>query len=128
MKEDVKELVESAEEDLGAARIALVNGLYNTAAFHSHQCVEKLLKAYLLERKGSYPFIHSISRLLHEIIDIDEDFKRLYEIGVYKLDRFYTGTRYPPLLRVSREEAREALEIAEKARDFVLKRLKVEGE
>ncbi len=48
MREDIKELIESAEEDLKLAKLALENGLYNSAAFHSHQCVEKFFKAYIV--------------------------------------------------------------------------------
>ena len=123
MRIDIKELIESAEEDLKLAKLALENDLYNSAAFHSHQCIEKFLKACLLYKLNNYPFIHSIARLLHKIIEIDEDFRYLFEIKAYKLDKYYTKTRYPPLLKITKEEAREAIEIAEKVRKFILKKL-----
>ncbi len=61
--------------------------------------------------------------MIKECISFDKDFECLLDIKANKLTKYYTGTRYPPLLRVSEEEAREAIEIAEKVKEFVLKNL-----
>ncbi len=89
------------------------------------QSVEKFLKAYLLEKEEGFPFIHSIKMLIHLCTQIDKDFEYLLKIDADKLDKYYTGTRYLPLLKVSQKEAKEAIEIAEKVKDFVLKKLKI---
>lgn len=63
--------------------------------------------------------------LIQNCMNADEDFKYLFEINADKLDRYYTGTRYPPLLDVTEEEVREAVDIAEKVREFILKKLRL---
>ena len=47
----------------------------------------------------------------------------MLEIKVNILEDYYTGVRYPPLLEVKKEEAREAIDIAEKVKEFVLEKL-----
>ncbi len=125
MREDLKQLLESAEEDFNSARVLFGMKYFRVSSFHSHQTVEKLLKCFLLYKKGSFPFIHSIRGLIQNCMNADEDFKYLFEINADKLDRYYTGTRYPPLLDVTEEEAREAVDIAEKVREFILKKLRL---
>jgi|BEDMetMinimDraft_2_1075160.scaffolds.fasta_scaffold06277_5 Uncharacterized conserved protein related to C-terminal domain of eukaryotic chaperone, SACSIN len=121
---ELNELLISAEENIKAGELTHKSGLFRLAAYHFHQAVEKLLKAYLLFKRGEYPFIHSISRLLIEILKIDDDFIFLKEKMIFKLDKYYTGSRYPPLLKVKEEDAKEALEIAQKVREFILKKIK----
>ena len=123
MREDLKELIESAEEDLKLAEVALNMRLFKSSAFHCQQCVEKMLKAFLLYKKGNYPFTHIISELLKECLKLDGDFEHLLRMKVQKVEIYYTKARYPPLLEVTEEEAKEALEIAEKVRGFVLGKL-----
>ena len=124
MKEDVEELLKVADDDLEAAKELLKLGKYRILAFHAQQAVEKYLKAYLLEKKGNYPFTHSIAFLIKSCIEVDRDFEYLYDIGAQELTKYYTVTRYLPLMHVPEEEARKALEIAEKVRGFVLKKLR----
>ena len=126
MREDLKQLLEVAEDDLKVAKDNFNLRNFRISSFLCQQAVEKYLKAFLLFKRNSYPFIHSIKMLIQLCIQIDKDFKYLFEINADKLDKYYTGTRYLPLLKVSEEEAKEAIEIAEKVRDFVLKKLKFE--
>ena len=123
MIEDVKLLLKVADEDLEHANEDYKKKKYRYACYFAQQAVEKYLKAYLLYKEGNYPFKHSISYLIKECAEIDEDFEYLFEIGSHKLNKYYTGTRYLPLLDISEEEAKEAIEIAEKVRNFVLKKL-----
>jgi len=116
-------LLEVADDDLKVAKDNVRLKNFRISSFLCQQAVEKYLKAFLLSRRGSYPFIHSIRMLVYLCIQVDEEFEYLFEITVDKLDKFYTGTRYLPVIKISEEEAREALEIAEKVRDFVLKKL-----
>jgi HEPN domain-containing protein len=51
MKKGTMEWLEFAERDLEAARILLNSSqLANVVLFHSQQCIEKCLKAYLEEK------------------------------------------------------------------------------
>ena len=76
-----------------------------------------------MHKKGFYPFSHSISGLLKECLKFEKDFQYLLDLKIQKLEIYYTGTRYPPMLKVSEEEAKEAIEIAEKVKEFILKKL-----
>jgi len=60
MKKGTTEWLEFANRDLEAARI-LLNSSYlaNVVLFHSQQCIEKCLKAYLEENAIRIPKIHS---------------------------------------------------------------------
>ena len=123
MGEDLRELLKTAEEDLKTAKDLYVLGNYRYACFFAQQSVEKFLKAFLLYKEGSYPFTHDITLLIKMCSRYDDDFLYLKEIKADGLDMFYTGVRYPPILDVTEEEAREALKIAEKVRDFIRRKL-----
>jgi len=125
MIKDVFALIEIANEDLDEATDSFKKGRYRITCFFSQQAAEKYLKAFLLSRKREYPFEHSIAYLIRECEKIDRDFSLLFEIGVHKLGKYYTRTRYLPLLKITKEDAVEALGMAERVRDFVLGKLKV---
>ena len=100
------------------AELAMDDGLYNQVCFHSEQCVEKVLKAWLAEKGERIPRTHSMADLL-PLIPADIVAGMTEEIIL--LDRFYIPTRYPDALPGSledglpdKEEAREALELAKK--------------
>ena len=126
MRKDTEEFLKSAEEDLSAAEELFRTKKYRIVVFHCQQAAEKYLKAYLLEKFNKYPFIHSISELIELATELDADFEYLFNINAQTLDEYYTKTRYPPLLKVSEEEAWEAIKIAEKVKDFILKKLNIE--
>lgn len=53
-----------ARQDLRIAELAMNEGLYNQVCFHSEQCVEKVLKAWLAEKGKKIPRSHSMADLL----------------------------------------------------------------
>ena len=111
------------EEDFALAVDALKLGYFRASCFHAHQAIEKLLKAYLLLKTDRYPFIHDITELIRNCMKINKGFRYLLEIKADKLDKYYTGVRYPPILRVSRDEAEEAINSAGKAREFIISKM-----
>ena len=125
MSEEVFALVRVADEDLEEAESALSRKKFRYACYFAQQAVEKYLKAYLLFRKNEYPFVHSIAFLIRECSEFDKDFERLFEMGAHRLGKYYTMTRYMPLVELSEENAREAIQVAREVRDFVLKKLKL---
>ena len=125
MRRDLEELLDAALDDLDTAEKLYDLGKYRYACFFAQQAVEKLLKAFLLYKTNRYPFTHSITKLIKEAIKYDKDFEYLLEIRADGLDDYYTGVRYPPLIMVDDKEAKEAIGIARKTRDFVLKKLKL---
>jgi HEPN domain-containing protein len=127
MREDLRDLLAAAADDLDTAEKLHELGKHRYTCFFAHQAVEKHIKAYLLHRTNKYPFTHSIAKLIREAMTYDRDFEYLSEIKADRLEDYYTGVRYPPLIVIGVKEAKEALEIAKKVRDFVLKKLGVIG-
>ena len=67
MNKGTIEWLEFAKRDLEAARILLnTSYLANVVLFHSQQCIEKSLKAYLEEKAINIPKIHSVVKLFTE--------------------------------------------------------------
>ncbi|MFH1633632.1 MAG: HEPN domain-containing protein [Chloroflexota bacterium] len=107
-----------AREDLRVAELTLSNEIYNQVCFHSQQCCEKALKAWLAHQGIESPRKHQLSVLLAlSTIDI------FAELGgdIVRLDRFYIPTRYPDVLAGSLPEglpnkanAEEAIDTARK--------------
>ncbi|MCD6551379.1 HEPN domain-containing protein [Thermotoga sp.] len=125
-KDIIKRWIQKAESDLKTARILMESKGSPTESicFHSQQAVEKLLKAYLTFANIRVGKTHDIATLLELCIEKDEDFKKLdleklEELTFYAVDVRYPDTFYIP----SREEAKEALSLAETLRDFILKKL-----
>ena len=112
-----------ARQDLRIAELAMNEGLYNQVCFHSEQCVEKVLKAWLAEKVKKIPRSHSMADLLTLMpADVMADMAE----EILLLDRFYISTRYPDALPGSledgmpnKEEAQEALDTATKALDHI---------
>jgi HEPN domain-containing protein len=94
MKE-VEKWMEKAEKDLRAAEINLQQGLFEVAAFLSHQAAEKALKAlYILKKKRLWK-IHDLKQIsiavgaTPEIVEMCKN-----------LNPHYLATRYPLKIEV----------------------------
>ncbi len=114
-----------AREDLQVARLVLQERHYAHACFLSQQCIEKALKAYLLERANAYPRVHKLVDLLAECEALDSTFG-VYRAACIVVDQYYIPTRYPDGVPggladglPSETEAREALNAAEEVFRFV---------
>ncbi len=87
--------LDTAVEDLEAARVLLEKEKFSHACFLAQQCGEKSLKAlwYSLGREG---WGHSIQKLIEDLPEGDAraQMTRLLEEGA-ALDRYYIPTRYP---------------------------------
>ena len=107
-----------ARQDLRVAELAMGDELYNQVCFHSEQCVEKVLKAWLASKGKRIPRTHSMADLLPLISTV---VVASMAEEIILLDRFYIPTRYPDALPGSledglpnREEALEAFALAKK--------------
>jgi len=124
--EITKEWIEDAEEDLKIAKL-LLNISPTKSAVFSQQTAEKILKAFLAFHNVEIPKIHIIEKLIKECMKLDKDFENLLEPETVSLSDYYLK-KYPPKRRIiSVEEAQKAIEIAEKVKEFVIKKLKEKG-
>lgn len=105
-----------SDEDLRMAELALEEGLWNQACFHSHQSAEKSLIAGC---GGNTPRTHNLTDLMASLGGrVREDL----EDELRSLDGFYIPTRYPDAVPGSlpegtpdEEDAREAISAAREA-------------
>jgi HEPN domain-containing protein len=112
-----------AEEDFTLARSALrrKKPLLYGATFHAQQCVEKYLKAVLVDQGLTFPRPHDLAALsdlcLQGGITIPVEQDALDRLAAYAVQVRYPGA--DPTL----DEAREALQVAQAVRRFVRKSL-----
>ncbi|MEM5828358.1 MAG: HEPN domain-containing protein [Candidatus Aenigmatarchaeota archaeon] len=133
MRKDIKNIVDAAEENLKMAKDDLDDKSYRGACFWAQQAAELFIKAYMIEKGIFNPkkhITHNLLFLVLECLKVDKDFEKLLEIKekLRQLSEYAIAARYTfeNLRKISEEEAKEAIEIAEKVRDFVLKKLKLE--
>ena len=129
-EERVKNWIIKADNDLKTAKDELntENPATDTICFHSEQCVEKYLKAYLVLNDKEFRKTHNIAEILSLCINIDPSFEYLKDLKVYELTIYATELRYPEFFHIpSLGEAQAAIEMAEKVRDFVRRKFIKEG-
>lgn len=109
--------VREAEDELETASLLLGHGKYRAACFHSQQCVEKALKALLLERGQRPPRSHDVVDLVNTIAVAGWTAGLTMDEAVF-LNSIYRG-RYPteegllPHGEPDQDEARRAVRAAE---------------
>ncbi|MBS1250404.1 MAG: hypothetical protein MAG431_01998 [Chloroflexi bacterium] len=89
---DPTEWLDFASEDLRMAELAFSEKIYNQVCFHSQQCCEKALKAWLLYQGINPPRTHQLSVLLS--LSPRDIFTKLGG-DIVRIDRFYIPIRYP---------------------------------
>jgi len=68
MKNETKIWLDYAAENLESARIVLDSDLFNSCLQNIQQCVEKLMKAVLVELSAKLIKTHSIARLAQVLV------------------------------------------------------------
>ncbi len=123
--EKAREWLKKAERDLKAANILLREGIYDYSLFHSQQAVEKFLKAFLTYHNKIFRKTHNIPLLVNLCKEIDRSFEELNNLDLSILFPIGITVRYPVEREITKEEAKEALEVAEKVREFILRKLEL---
>ena len=127
MNEDtVKNWIAKAENDLkiGKDEMSTEKPTTDGICFHMQQCVEKYLKAYLIYHGREFRKTHDIAELIELCSEINPEFKELYKIGAVELTDYAVEVRYgEEIYFPTLEEAKEAIEIAEKVKEFVMTQL-----
>lgn len=125
MKEKlINEWIYKAEEDFESA-MYLVKKRKNVApdsvCFHSQQCIEKYLKAFLIKNDVVSPEVHDLQRLRVLCANIDKDFdlisKELDILNAYAVNFRYPGEQ------ATIEESKEAALTMRKIREFIRKKI-----
>jgi HEPN domain-containing protein len=121
--------IEYADEDLKAAEITSSissNIPFRIIAFHSQQCAEKYLKAFLVFHSIDFPYTHNISTLIElcmPIIDLNKKLNSAKELSKYAV-----AVRYPTeYLKISNNEALRTIKIATKVKNVITDLLIKEG-
>ncbi len=131
MNEDtVKNWIIKAENDfkIGKDEMETDKPVTDMVCFHMQQCAEKYLKAFLIFNGKEIRKTHDISEIINQCKKIDPSFSDLLEITADILTQYAIEIRYGEMFYFpSVEEARKAIEIAEKVKSFVLKKLKEKG-
>ncbi|BFI73729.1 hypothetical protein YN1_7160 [Nanoarchaeota archaeon] len=131
MKDSTKDFLELAKEDIENMYIMFNNRKYGMTCYFSQQAIEKYLKAFLSEKGIFDPKkhkTHNLMILLKECIKVDNDFKELEKYPLDKISVYAIELRYNIsfLKGTNEEDAKEAIEIAEKVREFILKKLNIQ--
>jgi HEPN domain-containing protein len=124
-KEDlVQGWLEKGRRDLQTAvnQLKAVEPFTDIICFHAQQGAEKCIKAYLIWQGVEFPRTHALEDLVLLAAQKDPDFLDLQEKAA-SLTPYAVETRYPEFQEPLFEDAKEAVETAEMARDFVLQRL-----
>ena len=95
----------------------------DTVCFHAQQCAEKYLKAFLILYNVEFEKIHDLGELIKLASKVDKTFLEIIHAGE-KLTDYAVDIRYPLLLEEpTKEEAKEAIEIAIRIKEFVLSKM-----
>ena len=124
MKDETKQWLEYADENLMSAKVLLDNKLFNPCLQNAQQAVEKMLKAVLVELSIKFKKTHSINELVMMLaenrLDID-----LAEEECELLDSIYLPSKYPlgsilPDFEPDEQTCRDCIAMAERVRESVL--------
>ena len=95
---------------------------YDAICFHSQQCAEKYLKAFLQEQGQHVPKIHDLNELLEYCLPFDGTME-LHRDLLKSLTRYAVSFRYPGESAI-KDDARTALHYAKIFRTFMRPRFR----
>jgi HEPN domain-containing protein/predicted nucleotidyltransferase len=120
-REGLEMWMERAEEDFREAQLSINAARPGLGAicFHSHACVEKLLKALLVSRGKHPPKTHELLELVAlQSREVSND--TALSKACVLLHGLYPKSRYPEVPMPALDEARQAFAAAQLVRDRVL--------
>ncbi|RCK75049.1 MAG: hypothetical protein ANABAC_1766 [Anaerolineae bacterium] len=120
MNDLTDEWVNKAENDFAAAEVTLYaqkGPITDAVCFHSQQCAEKYLKAFLQENRIRFEKTHVLAYLLDLCLTLDEDFK-IIATDLAELDSYGVAIRYPGT-NLTPDYAFRAFETARRVRAFI---------
>jgi len=118
-KKEVELFLKRAENFLDGAKQRFQREDWDLTCFLAEQSVQLLLKATILKKGGEIPKTHSIRKLFGLLYQLtkDEVFKYDRKALIF-LESAYLNSRYFNF-KYEKEDAEEALKIAEEVKEFV---------
>ena len=95
---------------------------YEAVCFHAQQCVEKLVKAFLVEWDLAFPKTHNIEELIKLTLPIRPEWNVLIKSRAF-LSEYATDSRYPGD-SVYKDEAQDAVNECIRLREIISEALK----
>jgi HEPN domain-containing protein len=103
------EWLNRASSDLAIAQTQIKGAYLEDLCYHAQQCAEKALKAVLLQRHGSFPYIHDLAELANRIeqsgLPLPKTIREAVSLTEYAVEGRYPGFDQP----VSYDQWREAV-------------------
>lgn len=59
--------LDRAASDLSIARADIPGAFLEDHCYHAQQCIEKAMKAVLLKKAGTFPYVHDLSELVNSL-------------------------------------------------------------
>ncbi len=126
MKKMSAEWVQKAEGDyrVAARESAAPDAVCDAVCFHCHQCVEKYLKAVLVEHDVDFEKIHDLEALMYVCKPFAPGLEKHRE-GLIWLTQFSVRVRYPGFT-ARKSDAKKALSITRQLRSLIRDLLSLE--
>ena len=121
MKQITQEWIDKGDGDFATAERELQvqqKPNYDAVCFHSQQCAEKYLKAYLQEANIVFNRIHDLSRLLDLLLLVEPDWEALRPT-LEALTAYAVEFRYPGI-SANKDLATQSFEDCVKIRNTIL--------
>jgi HEPN domain-containing protein len=128
MKKATMPWVRKAEEDYATAHLLAADKgkLHDAVCFHCQQCVEKYIKALLVDSVVSFPKSHDLDRL-SKLVSPGHQSVQSFRRGLLFLSSFAVEARYPGL-DASKRQAAAAVRWAGRVRAECRKLLGIKAE
>jgi len=94
MKDETKQWLNYANENLESSKILLESFLFNPSLQNAQQSIEKNIKACFIEKGFKLQKTHNI-RTLTEILKKNEIFVNITEDDIDLIDTIYLSSKYP---------------------------------
>lgn len=120
-----KEWLDYARNDLKAAEFLMnmESQPLEIICYHSQQCAEKSLKAYLALQNQEIPKVHDLTFLLEKCIEVSPSLKNLQQ-EAFDLTDYSVIVRYPFSIELNKNDAERALKNAKSVYEKISKVIK----
>lgn len=128
MKEETRQWLKYADENIQSSKILLESHLYNPSLQNAQQTIEKYIKAYFIENHLKLQKTHNILSL-NEILKQNDIFLNITDDEIDLIDTIYLSSKYPfgsvlPDFEPDDEICLQCIDIASRVKEDIKKYLK----